>query len=152
MALDHRALAVQARGLAVGHPHAAHLQFGGFGDEVPQGFAGLFHRHAVQVEAALEWNLPQLQLAQLAFLRAIAAPHQLVFGAYVDDELVGHAIDDQGLVTAHGRRLAQAGQLLAVGLGLADVGTVVADRLYAAHFGLEQGKIVVLHDASTWAA
>ena len=106
----------------------------------------------MQVEAALERDLPQLQLAQLAFLYAIAAPQQLVFGANVDDELVGHAVDHQRLVTAHGRRLTQAGQLLAVGLGLADFGAVVPDRFDTAHFGLEQGKIVVLHDASTWAA
>ncbi|MNH22143.1 hypothetical protein D3C79_819860 [compost metagenome] len=106
----------------------------------------------MQVEAALEGDLAEFEFAQLGFLHAVTAPHQLVFGADVDDELVGHAIDHQCLVAAHGGRLPQAGQLLAVGLGFADLGTVVLDRLDAAHFGMEQGKVVVLHDASTWAA
>ncbi|MNI78940.1 hypothetical protein D3C73_1353650 [compost metagenome] len=106
----------------------------------------------MQVEAPLEGDLAELELAQLGFLHAVAAPHQLVFGTHVDDELVGQAVNHQRLVTAHGRRLAQAGQLLAVSLGFADLGTVVLDRLNAAHLGAEQGKIVVLHGASTWAA
>ncbi|MNG91015.1 hypothetical protein D3C79_499220 [compost metagenome] len=106
----------------------------------------------MQVEAALEGDLAELELADLAFLHAIAPPHQFVFGADVDDELIGHAVDHQRLVAAHGRRLPQACQLLAVGLGLADFGAVMLDRLDAAHFGMEQGKIVVLHGASTWAA
>ncbi|MCY1375046.1 hypothetical protein D9M69_624270 [compost metagenome] len=98
----------------------------------------------MQVEAAFERNLPDLELAHLAFLHAIAGPHQLVFRADVDDELIGQPVDGGGF-GAHGGRLTQLGNLRAVSLGFAGFGAIVLDRLDALDRAFEQGKIVVLH-------
>ena len=108
VAFDHRPLAVQAHGLAVGDAHAADFEFGRFGEKGPESFPGLLYVHAVQVEAAFERDLADLELAHLAFLHPVACPHQLVFGADVDHELIGQAIHGGG-VGAHGGGLAQLG-------------------------------------------
>ncbi|MNE65884.1 hypothetical protein D3C80_1614040 [compost metagenome] len=88
MALDQRPLAVQAGGLAMGDADTADFEPGGFGEEVPEGFAGFLDGHPMQVEAAFESDLTLLELAHLAFLHAIAGPVELVFRADVDHELV----------------------------------------------------------------
>ena len=51
-------------------------QPGGMGvqDEADQFGMRLGHGHAVQVDAAFKGDLAELELAQLAFLHAIAAP------------------------------------------------------------------------------
>ncbi|MNV82334.1 hypothetical protein D3C71_1760600 [compost metagenome] len=96
----------------------------------------------MQVEAAIEADLAEFELAHLAFLHAIGGPVQRVFGADVDDELVGQAIDFDR-IHPHACRLAQAGQLFTVGLGFAGIGAVVLERLDTAQLGLEQGAVVV---------
>lgn len=139
VAFDHRPLAVQTHSLAVGDAHAADFEFGRFGEKRPEGFAGFFYAHAVQVEAAFERDLPDLELAHLAFLHAVTGPHQLVFGADVNHELIGQAVNGGG-VGAHGGGLAQLGDLCTVSLGFAGVGAVVLDRLDALDRTFEQGK------------
>ncbi|MNP79385.1 hypothetical protein D3C76_1772080 [compost metagenome] len=69
---------------------------------------------------------------------------QLVFRAYVDDELVGQAVD-RGGIAANGCRLAQGVEVFAISLGFAGVGAIMLDRLDTVHLAFEQGKVVVLH-------
>lgn len=88
MAFDHRPFAIQAHRLAVGHAYAAYFEPGGFAQKLPQGFASLFDGHAVQVKAAFKADLPQFELAHLAFLHAIARPAQLIFGSHINHKLV----------------------------------------------------------------
>ncbi|MNE45725.1 hypothetical protein D3C80_1400240 [compost metagenome] len=52
----------------------------------------------MQVETALEGDLPGLELAHLAFLHAVARPVQFVLGTDVDDEQVGQAVHRGGLL------------------------------------------------------
>src|SRR5690606_40162989 len=88
--------------------------------------------------------LASLELAHLAVLYAVACPVEFVLGANVDDELVGQSVDPD-LAASRRRRLTQGVDALAIGLGSAGVGTVMAERLDSAYGGLEQGKVVVLH-------
>ncbi|MNR55503.1 hypothetical protein D3C85_1758870 [compost metagenome] len=72
----------------MGDAHAAHFEAGGLGEEGPEGFPGFFDGHAMQVEAAFKADLAELELAHLAFLDAVTAPVQVVFGADINDKLV----------------------------------------------------------------
>ncbi|MNN57318.1 hypothetical protein D3C81_1723020 [compost metagenome] len=148
VALDHWPATVGACRLAVGHAHAAHLEARRLGEKLPEGGARRLHVHAVQVEAALEGDLPGLELAHLAFLHAVAHPVQLVLGADVDDEQVGQPVDRGGLL-AEQRVLLAVGDLLAIGLGFAGVGALLhLDALDSAHLAEKLGKIVVCHTGS----
>src|SRR5690606_14050023 len=131
VALDHRLAPVHAYRLAMGDAHAANFQPGGFGEKLPQRIARLFDAHAVQVEAAIEGNLAELELAHLAFLHAVCGPVQGILGTDVDDELIGQAIH-LDFALADGRSLTQGVELLAIGFGFAGVGAVVLERFYAA--------------------
>ncbi|GLK61597.1 hypothetical protein GCM10017624_37610 [Azotobacter vinelandii] len=99
----------------------------------------------MQIQTALEGDLPGPEFAHLALLDAITRPMEVVLGSHIDDELIGQTVDLLRFDLLHGC-LAAAGDLSPVALAHAGVGAIIpTQRFDAESGGLEQGEIVIGH-------